>query len=263
MKRLLAVLLAGAAIAGGVAYASIPDSGGVIHACYRSDSGAVRLIDAPDETCLDGEIAVQWNVRGEAGPPGPAGPAGPAGAGSLNWRGAYAGSKSYGAGDAVSYDGSSWIATATIAATCQPNDPICVLLNAPGANADWSLLARKGDAGATGAAGSAGPVGQPGPQGPAGPQGPPGVSGYQVVEGPTVTIVYGKASTAVCPPGKFALGGGYLVSGSLVAATGVLVLSSRPVNSGTAWEIATRPLSYPIPSPLTQRAYAICANVTF
>ena len=276
MRRKLLLLIAVAllALAGGIAYASIPDAAGVIHACYRTDSGAVRLIDVPDQTCLDGEVAIQWNIRGdigpagppgatgpagppgETGPTGPQGPAGPAGPGSLNWRGAYDGSKSYAVDDAVSDDGSSWVATAQVAAACQPTDPFCLSGNAPGVNAVWSLLAQKGAKGDTGAPGAAGPVGSAGPQGPAGPQGQPGASGYLVVEGPAATIGLGKTSTAVCPAGKFALGGGYNLTGSFV-----FVLSNRPINGGTAWEVSTRPATL-VPNPFAQRAYAICANVT-
>jgi hypothetical protein len=274
MYRFLLVAVTLAALAGGAAYASIPDAGGVIHACYRSDSGAVRLIDVPDQTCLDGEIGVQWNVRGEAGltgpqgeagppgPPGPAGPQGPAGSagsGGINWRGGYVGTSSYAVDDAVEHDGSSWIATSAItAAPC--SGQFCLDPNAPGVNSAWSVLARKGekgDRGDTGDAGPTGPAGSQGPQGPVGPQGPPGISGYKVVEGPAVNVGFGQTSTAVCPPGKFALGGGYWLNPNLV-----VVRQNRPINSGTAWEVVTKPINPIIPVPFPQRAYAICANVT-
>jgi hypothetical protein len=47
MKRML--ILAGAlgaiAIASGIASATIPDAGGVIHGCYNTKSGVLRVID--------------------------------------------------------------------------------------------------------------------------------------------------------------------------------------------------------------------------
>src|SRR6266516_2681987 len=140
MKRLAILVLALGGLAGGVAYATIPDGGGVIHACYRTDSGAVRLIDAADEKCLEGEAAVDWNVRGPigptgaegpAGPAGPQGPAGPAGSGSFHWRGEYSPFTSYATDDAVHYDGSSWIATVSVAAKCSSTE-ICPPGGEPG-----------------------------------------------------------------------------------------------------------------------------------
>jgi hypothetical protein len=79
-----------AATAGGIAYASIPDSGGAIHGCYASKDGALRVIDpGAGETCdTRRETALDWNQTGPQGPQGtqgntgatgPAGPAGPQG----------------------------------------------------------------------------------------------------------------------------------------------------------------------------------------
>lgn len=53
-------------------------------------------------------------ATGATGPTGPTGATGPAGPVGMVWRGAYNPSSSYAAGDVVSYDGSSWIATTTI-----------------------------------------------------------------------------------------------------------------------------------------------------
>ena len=68
--------------AGGVAYAAIPGTDGLIHACYDTQSGQVRLVDpatGQPKGCGKTEKAVAWNQQGPAGPTGPAGPAGPAG----------------------------------------------------------------------------------------------------------------------------------------------------------------------------------------
>ena len=70
-------------IGGGVAaYASIPDSGGVIHGCYNHD-GLLSVIDTSQTaTCPHGYSALTWDQTGPAGPqgqPGPQGPIGPQG----------------------------------------------------------------------------------------------------------------------------------------------------------------------------------------
>jgi hypothetical protein len=80
-------------IAAGVAYATIPDSQGVIHACYDKQAGQVRIVDtgpnAVPKGCGQSEVAISWN---RAGPPGPVGPQGPAGPqGSAGTADAYAG----------------------------------------------------------------------------------------------------------------------------------------------------------------------------
>ena len=54
----------GAALAGGVAYASIPDSGGVIHGCYLNAIGTLRVIDSPNQSCNARlETQIQWNAQ--------------------------------------------------------------------------------------------------------------------------------------------------------------------------------------------------------
>jgi hypothetical protein len=78
-KRSLITLTAVAllALAGGVAYATIPDNQGVIHACYKTQNGQLRVID--DAGCAPSETALSWNQTGPPGPPGPKGDTGPAG----------------------------------------------------------------------------------------------------------------------------------------------------------------------------------------
>ncbi|MFL5944734.1 MAG: collagen-like protein, partial [Gaiellaceae bacterium] len=71
--------LAATAIAGGVAYATIPDATGVIHGCYRTDltdqKGQLRVVDDP-ANCRSNETATQWNQQGVPGAPGSQGPKG-------------------------------------------------------------------------------------------------------------------------------------------------------------------------------------------
>jgi hypothetical protein len=89
---LVLAAIAGALVAGGIAYATIPDSNGVIHACYHVNpqgtvdlSGNLRVID-PSSTNKDGsackknEKALDFNQTGPQGQTGPTGATGATGA---------------------------------------------------------------------------------------------------------------------------------------------------------------------------------------
>lgn len=87
MKRALGrravrvILAAGAllALAGGIAYATVPGTDGVIHSCYSQSLGTWRPIDTqanPPQKCKSGETQLDFNQRGRLGPTGPVGPAG-------------------------------------------------------------------------------------------------------------------------------------------------------------------------------------------
>jgi hypothetical protein len=66
----LAALVAGVGIAvGGIAYASIPDSGGVIHGCYNKANGVLRVIDS-GKSCGAAEKPLNWNQTGPTGSAG-------------------------------------------------------------------------------------------------------------------------------------------------------------------------------------------------
>jgi len=89
----LGVAVAVAVVGGAVAYASIPDSSGVVHGCYSHAMGSLRVIDTASTDpingkCLTTETAISWNqqgapgvpgAKGDAGPQGETGPAGPPG----------------------------------------------------------------------------------------------------------------------------------------------------------------------------------------
>jgi hypothetical protein len=80
--RKTAALTAGAlfaAVAVGAVYAAIPGAGGVIHGCYKTSHGQLRVIDDTTDGCLPSETALVWSQTGPAGPAGPAGPIGPVG----------------------------------------------------------------------------------------------------------------------------------------------------------------------------------------
>jgi hypothetical protein len=64
-------------IAAGVAYGMIPDASGVIHSCYTTSNGALRVIDTDaGGACKKGETSLNWNQTGPQGSTGPQGPAG-------------------------------------------------------------------------------------------------------------------------------------------------------------------------------------------
>jgi hypothetical protein len=72
------------ALAGAVAYASVPDSGGTIHGCYNKVLGTLRVADASSSNpllrkCNGVETAIAWNQTGPQGPIGATGAQGPAG----------------------------------------------------------------------------------------------------------------------------------------------------------------------------------------
>ena len=100
-KKLVALVVVIVAVgAGSAAFASIPDGGGVIHACYMKSGGSIRVIDATVTNCKATETSLDWNrvaspaclgrrafpaprapkgETGDAGPQGIAGPQGPKG----------------------------------------------------------------------------------------------------------------------------------------------------------------------------------------
>lgn len=138
-----------AVVAGGTAvFAAIPAKNtGVISGCYKTTSGALRVIDTKSQSCAAGEKALSWNQRG------------------MNWLGPWSGTTKYKANDAVLYSGSSYIAVAANRAA------------APDSSAAWSLLASAGAPGAPGATGEPGPPGATGPKGATGARGATGSPG--------------------------------------------------------------------------------------
>jgi hypothetical protein len=126
-RLLLASVAAFAVVAGGVAYATIPDSTtGIIHGCYNKTTGALRVIDpSKSQSCATGETGLNWNQNG------------------IRWRGAWNSAATYAVHDAISYNGQSYIARVTNT-------------NTPPPGPDWALLASRGAAGAPGTPGPAG-----------------------------------------------------------------------------------------------------------
>jgi hypothetical protein len=80
-RKLVVSLVAVIAVAAtSAAFASIPDSNGVIHTCFSQSQGTWRPID-PDagQKCKSGDKQLDVNQKGVKGDIGPQGPAGPAG----------------------------------------------------------------------------------------------------------------------------------------------------------------------------------------
>lgn len=68
-------------VGGGIGWASIPSSGGVISGCYDTANGKLRVIDAATATCEKShENPLEWNRIGPQGPQGPQGVPGAQGA---------------------------------------------------------------------------------------------------------------------------------------------------------------------------------------
>jgi hypothetical protein len=76
--RRLALVAVLALVGAGIAYAAIPDSSGVIHGCYSTKNGSLRVIDSAAK-CANGEVALNWNQQGPKGDTGATGPQGPKG----------------------------------------------------------------------------------------------------------------------------------------------------------------------------------------
>jgi hypothetical protein len=76
-KALVVVTVIAGTSFGSIAWAAIPDSTGVIHACYANKGGALRVIDtAATTTCKSTEQPLTWNQQGIQGPAGQQGPQG-------------------------------------------------------------------------------------------------------------------------------------------------------------------------------------------
>lgn len=75
-RRVAIAAVALFAVAGGLAYAAIPDAAGVIQGCYRistdDQKGQLRVVESA-ASCRSNELPIEWNVAGAPGAPGLAG----------------------------------------------------------------------------------------------------------------------------------------------------------------------------------------------
>jgi hypothetical protein len=147
---------------------------------------------------------------GLTGAQGPTGPMGPPG---MTFKGAWANGAGYAANDAVSYSGSTYIATQGNSSNRPDNYPQV-----------WSMLAQAGAQGPQGVPGAAGTNGAAGATGPAGPTGATGATG------PPVTFIPGGWLIG----SSYALGDAVSYSGSSYIALQANV-GREPDSSPTYW----------------------------
>jgi hypothetical protein len=123
---------------------------------------------------------------------------------------------------------------------------------------DGSLLAKDFKRGQLpkGAQGPAGPQGPQGPQGQQGQQGVPGMSGYQIVNGPNLSLDPGdtRIVSIACPAGKLAVGGGYESGNSI----DITLNRTGPTDGGSSWAVRVTNESA---GRKTVNAQAVCVNV--
>jgi hypothetical protein len=212
--------------AGGIANATIPDSSGVIHGCYLTNNGQLRVIDTQlGDTCRPSETALDWNHTGPQGPQGPPGPQGPKGdtgatgpQGPQGPPGPQGPKGDTGATGPPGPQGPKGDTGATGPQGPQgppgPQGP----KGDTGATGPQGPQGPKGDTGATGPQGPQGPSGDTGATGPQGPEGPPGPQGpqgpagglNQVVTRQGREVVASSGNTSFdlfCNPGETAIGG--------------------------------------------------------
>lgn len=132
-------------------------------------TGATGPVGATGATGADSTVPGATGATGPIGPTGATGPQGQAG-GEVNWLGEWNSSTTYIEDDAVSFQGSSYIA---LVGTLNDSPP----------SVNWALLAAKGDMGATGIAGATGPIGETGPVGPGG-----SIENYRHVQGTPASV---------------------------------------------------------------------------
>ena len=143
--------------------------------------------------------------QGPAGPRGPQGLLGPRGPAGMTFKGEWQAGDSYGAFDAVTFGGQTWIARRESRAV-EPSATSAADWARVAARGDPGPVGPKGDSGPAGVVGPAGPPGSPGDRGPvgpagmagpAGPSGPPGPVGM-TFQGPwSATAAYGERDLVV------------------------------------------------------------------
>jgi hypothetical protein len=184
-------------------------------------------------------LAGPTGATGASGPmglqglPGPQGPPGIDGSNgkSMVWRNAWDVTAAYNINDAVSFGGSSYIATSAVSAGGK----------SPDQNSAWNLLAQQGAPGLlgpAGAPGSQGPIGPPGLTGAPGPTGPVGANG---VDGKTILWRNAWDVTAT-----YAMNDAVSFAGSsYIAQTAVAANGSSPDQNG-AWSLLAQGSQGPV-----------------
>ena len=202
--------------AGSAFVASGQQDADTYYGCLSGTGGLTKVSINETPTCPGAYTLISWNAEGVQGPVGPQGEQGIQGEPGLTWQGEWAAGTAYVVDDAVSYQGSSYVAIA--ASTGE----------APGSGTSWDLLAQKGDTGEQGPQGIQGEQGEPGPQGPAGT-----FSGMSSYFGAQVAVASQSVGTgrAECPAGKIPVTGGW--SGT----SGMSVYRSYKPIDFNGWEV--------------------------
>ena len=130
--RIIAAATIGALVAGGIAFAAIPNTAnGQITACY----GADKVLKVVDATCPAGTTKLTWQSKG------------------IRYMGAWSSTKAFSPNDIATSAGSSYIAK--LASTNKPVSNVSY----------WALIAAKGTNGAAGTPGAKGATGATGASG--------------------------------------------------------------------------------------------------
>jgi hypothetical protein len=187
-------MVVAAVFAGGVAWATIPSSGGVIDGCYQTADGVLRVIDSAAQTCRTSETAISWNQLGRPGPKGATGDQGPQG--------------SQGPPGQDGADGQDGVSVTTAAEGAGTNCAAGGVQLSAVNGVSYVCNGRDGRDGVDGTDGAPGPSGPPGSD---------GVSGYQIVRGASTAVggLQYRTETVACPAGTRVLSGGILGTGPL------------------------------------------------
>jgi hypothetical protein len=143
-----------------------------------------------DFTAINAAIAALQS----GGATGPAGPTGPAGSVGMIFAGAWNSVTAYVVTDAITFNGSFYIAIANNTNAEPDTNPN-----------SWALLSAAGAAGPAGPTGPAGPIGPVGPQGPIGNTGAPGPTGPSGIASFPITVAQGGTGGTTQATGRAGL----------------------------------------------------------
>ena len=162
-----------AAMAGGIAYAAIPDSSGVIHGCYNPNGAntpngtTLNIVNSDTSSCKSNQTEITWNQTGPQGPVGD---------------------------DGVS----------VTSASLTPGDTNCPAggsqFTAAGASVTYACNGLKGDKGEKGDTGDTGETGATGPAGPSAAYSNYGDGFHTLTAGNTQTV-----ASVTLPAGSYVL----------------------------------------------------------
>ena len=145
----------------------------------------------------------------------------------LSWRGDWTAEARLTPGDVVSHQGAAYVARADTSGV----EPTC----AGRPDCPWAIVAARGATGPPGPTGPQGPAGDEGPEGPRGPSGQGLLTGVTTLSTSKTLPTTGQLTRVEidCPPGKNAIGGGFLKNANTQK---VFIRGSWPTGSpATGW----------------------------